>query len=248
MKHLLHIIFTVLVVLSFSSCYNYKSIGLLQENKSLPVYAKEDYSDYKICVNDEIIFRLITTDETISKLISSNQSGNSSQMISYRVYPDGTVDIPFLNRVQVKGLTTNEAENLLKKEFREIIPDAEVKLSIANKSFTVIGEAGTGVFPVYKDKLTIYQALAMSGDLKLSGDFRHVKILRAEEGKTEILEFDIRPASVIESKYYYVYPNDIIYVQRASSSFFKVNNYSSFLGLISSSLTLLFSVLYYIKL
>jgi polysaccharide export outer membrane protein len=136
----------------------------------------------------------------------------------------------------------------LKKEFREIIPDAEVKLSIANKSFTVIGEAGTGVFPVYKDKLTIYQALAMSGDLKLSGDFRHVKILREEEGKTEILEFDIRPASVIESKYYYVYPNDIIYVQRASSSFFKVNNYSSFLGLISSSLSLLFSVLYYIKL
>jgi polysaccharide export outer membrane protein len=202
----------------------------------------------KNCVNDEIIFRLITTDETISKLISPNQSVNTNQMISYRVYPDGTVDIPFLNRVQVKGLTINEAENLLKEEFREIIPDAEVKLSIANKSFTVIGEAGTGVFPVYKDKLTIYQALAMSGDLKLSGDFRHVKILRAEEGKTEILEFDIRPPIGKRIKILLCLPQDIIYVQRASSSFFKVNNYSSFLGLISSSLSLLFSVLYYIKL
>ena len=127
------------------------------------------------------------------------------------------------------------------------ITDAEVKLALGNKTFTVIGDIGSGVFNVYKEKLTIFQALAMSGDLALSGDRKHVRIIRETNGKPEILEFDIRPNSLIESKYYYVYPNDVIYVQRSKGSFYKMNTYSSFIGLITSSLSLLITVLYYIK-
>jgi polysaccharide export outer membrane protein len=132
---------------------------------------------------------------------------------------------------------------------REIIPDAEVKLSIANKTFTVIGDAGTGVFNIPRDRFTIYQALSMSGEVQHAGDYKHVRILRVNEKGTEILEFDIRPKSIIESKYYYIYPNDIIYVQRAPSAFYKIeNSWSNFVGVISSSLSLLFTVLYYQKL
>jgi len=89
----------------------------------------------------------------------------------------------------------------------------------------------------------------LSGDLKHSGDFKHVRIIRENNEGTEVLEFDIRPASVIESKYYYIYPNDIIYVQRAASSFYKIeNSWSNFIGVVSSSLSLLVTVLYYGKL
>ncbi|HRU63043.1 MAG TPA: polysaccharide biosynthesis/export family protein [Paludibacteraceae bacterium] len=247
-ENFVRLFLTVLPFLCLTSCYNYKSVGLLQENNhSLPQYEKQLYEDYKLCVNDEIVFRLITTDETISKLISSN-SPRAGQQISYRVYPDGTIDIPFLSQIPVKGLTLNEATEVIQNRIREIIPDAEIKLSLANKSFTVIGDIGSGTFPIYKEKMTIFQALALSGDLQLSGDRKHVRILRNIEGKTNILEFDIRPASIVESKYYYIYPNDIIYVQRAPSSFYKVNNYNSFLGLITTSLTFLISVIYLLKL
>jgi polysaccharide export outer membrane protein len=69
---------------------------LQEKNASLPVYPKEAYEEYRLQINDEIIYRLMTTDETISKLISSGTSSMSSQnMISYRIYPDGTVDLPF---------------------------------------------------------------------------------------------------------------------------------------------------------
>ena len=97
----LYIIFAVAVLLS--SCYNYKTTGLLQEkNPTLPVYQKEAYEDYRLQINDEIIYRLLTSDETISKLISSGTSSMSSQnMISYRIYPDGTVDLPFLKKMPV---------------------------------------------------------------------------------------------------------------------------------------------------
>ncbi len=238
------------VAVMFSSCYNYKTIGLLQEkNASLPVYPKEAYEDYRLQINDEIIYRLMTSDETISKLISSGTSSMSSQnMISYRIYPDGTVDLPFLKSIPVAGLTLEQASRVVEAKFREIIPDAAVKLSIANKTFTVIGEAGTGVYQVTREKMTIYQALSLSGNLNNSGDFKNVRIIRETEKGTEVLQFDIRPVSLIESEYYYVYPNDIIYVQRAKSSFYKVNNWSSFMGLISTSLPLLYTVLYYGKL
>lgn len=244
----LYIIFAVAVLLS--SCYNYKTTGLLQEkNPTLPVYQKEAYEDYRLQINDEIIYRLLTSDETISKLISSGTSSMSSQnMISYRIYPDGTVDLPFLKKIPVAGLTLNEASRVVEEKFKEIIPDAAVKLSIANKTFTIIGEAGTGVYPIIREKMTIYQALSLSGNMNNAGDFKNVRIIRETEKGTEVLQFDIRPVSLIESQYYYIYPNDILYVQRAKSSFYKVNNWSSFMGLISTSLSLLFTVLYYGKL
>lgn len=232
-----------------SSCYSYKNTGLLQVNNSrLPEYEEIDYQDYKIRVNDEVVFRLITSDETFSKLISGNQSISSSQSLnSYRVFPDGTIDLPFVKEIPVAGLTFNEASLEIEKKFRELVPDAAIKLSLANKTFTVIGEAGTGVYSIYKDKLTLFQALSMSGDVNYSGDYKQVRILRETDKGTQVLSFDIRPASIVNSKYYYVYPNDIIYVQTDPSSFYKVGNYSSFISLISSSLSLLFTTLYYFR-
>jgi polysaccharide export outer membrane protein len=218
---------------------------LLQEKSgSLPNYEKSKYIDYHIQVNDEIIYRLITSDETISKIISS--SGGQSQL-SYRVYPDSTIDLPFISHIPVAGLTLNEAARVIEKRFKALIPDAVVKLTLSNKTFTIFGDAGSGIYPIYKEKLTIFEALSMSGDFNETSDRKHIRIIRDNEKGTQILDFDIRPKSIIDSKYYYIYPNDIIYVQREFSSFYKVNNYSALLGVITFSLSLLFSVLNYTK-
>jgi len=245
MKNKTQIFVLFLTLFTLSSCYNYKNLRLLQDkNKSLPVYEKSDYIDYHIQVNDEIVYRLITSDETISKLISSSSSQNQT---SYRVYTDSTIDLPFISHIRVAGLTLNEASKVVEKRFKEIIPDAVIKLSLSNKTFTIFGDAGSGIFPIYKEKLTIFQALSMSGDFNETSDRKHVRIIRETDKGTQILDFDIRPKSIIDSKYYYIYPNDIIYVQREFSSFYKVTNYSALLGVITFSLSLLFSVLNYTK-
>lgn len=250
-KYLSKILTFLTVLLFLSSCYNIKSLQFLQEkSKRLPVYQKDSFLDYKIRVNDEIIYRLITTDETISNLISPQTSGGSSSQnqISYRVYTDGTIDIPFVSSIHVEGLTLYEAARVIEKKFKEIVPDAVVKLSLANKTFTVFGDAGSGIFPIYKDKLTIFQALSMSGDLSETSDHKHIRIIRETDSGTKILDFDIRPKSIIDSKYYYVYPNDIIYIQRDFASFYKVNNYFALLGVITFSLSIFINVLNYTKL
>jgi len=242
-----YIFICIITAFALSSCYSYKSMRLLQDNVAIPKYETSNYKDYKIQINDELIYRLITTDENMSKLLSSGTSTSSQNMLSYRVYTDGTVDLPFVSHIPVAGLTLNEASKVIQARFKEIIPDAIVKLSLSNKTFTVIGDAGSGVFPIYKEKLTIFQAISMFGDFNESSDRRHIRIVRDTEKGTQILEFDIRPKSIIDSKYYYVYPNDIIYIKQDSSSFYKVSNFGSLIGIISFSLSILFNVLSYTK-
>lgn len=250
MKKIIRIALLTILSFSLGSCYNYHNLRLLQDkSKLLPEYSKAEYKDYKIRVNDEIVYRLITSDETISKLISPQGTSNysSQYVISYRVFPDGTIDIPFIDSVKVEGMTITEAAKAVETRFRTIIPDAEVRLSLANKSFTIFGDVGSGIYPIYREKMTIFQALALTGDFNEASDRRHVRIIRTTDSGTKILNFDIRPKSIIESQYYYVYPNDIVYVRREFSSFYKVNSYNSLLSIITFSVSLLFNVLIYTK-
>ena len=239
---------TAVLSVLLTGCYSYRQVGLLQERDDLPQYDSAAYEPYRLQVNDEIIYRIITMDETISKTLSGGSAGANMQYAnSYRIYSDGTVDIPFLPPIRLEGLTEQEAQDTLRKAMREIIPDADVKLALYNKRFTVLGDVNSGTYNIYKERMTIFQALAMSGDLMNSGDRRHVRIIRPHgNAEPEVLEFDIRTNSIIDSKYYYVYPNDLIYVSRDTGSFYKQASYSSLLALITRSVSLLVTVLNYI--
>ncbi len=248
----LSIVLLGLVAVLMTGCYSHRQIGYLQEptkaNK-LPVYDSVAYEPYRIRVNDEIIYRLITLDEKMMKMFEANNNvANGQYANSYRVYADGTVDIPFLKPVKLVGLTEAEAQDTLKAAFREIIPDADVKLALYNKYFSVIGDARAGQFFIYKEKMNIFQALALTGDVMNSGDRRHIRIIRPRDGgqEPEVLEFDMRTNTIIDSKYYYIYPNDVIYVARTKDSFYKVPSYTGFIALVTSSVALLTSVLNYL--
>ena len=250
MKTIKVVLFGLVAVL-MSSCYSHRVIGYLQEptkTNKLPVYDSVPYEPYRIRINDEIIYRLISMDETMSKMLGTNTYTSGQYANSYRVHEDGTIDLPFLKPVKVQGLTEKEAQDTLKAAFREIIPDADVKVALYNKYFSVIGDASAGQFYIYKEKMNIFQALAMTGDVMNSGDRRHIRIIRPRDNgeEPEILEFDMRTNSIIDSKYYYVYPNDVIYVARTKNSFYTVQNYSGFIGLITSSVALLTTVLNYV--
>lgn len=253
MKKIQYICLLVLTSVLMTSCYSHREIGYLQQpskGNKLPVYDSVPYEHYRIHVNDEIIFRLITMDETISKAFSAgnNNTMGSQYAFSYRVHADGTVDLPYLEPLYILGLTVREAQDTLRAAFREIIPDADVKLALYNKYFSVVGDARSGRYYIYKDRMNIFQALAMTGDVMNSGDRRHIRIIRpkGDGEEPEVLEFDMRTNTIIDSKYYYVYPNDVIYVARTKDSFVKVPTYTGFLGLITSSVALLTTVLNYV--
>lgn len=241
----------ILSAILLTGCYGHRQVGLLQDRKDLPHYDSVGYQPYRLQVNDEIVYRIITLDETLGKTLAqdlgSNTGGYGQYAYSYRIYSDGTVNFPFLPPIRLEGLTELEAQDTVKRYMRELIPDAEIKLALYNKYFTVLGDVGSGMRYIYKERMTIYQALAMSGRVMNSGDRKHIRIIRPHgNAEPEVLEFDMRTNTLIDSKYYYIYPNDLIYVSREPAAFFKQESYASFIALITSSVSLLVTVLNYI--
>lgn len=226
-----------------ASCYPIRRVGLLQERSGLPEYEKGEYELYRLQKNDELELRIVSLNmETALLFQSVAVSSVANSSFTYRIYEDGTIDIPFLSKVKVAGLTLQQAEQKIENELSGFADDITVKLALSTGTFCVIGDAGRGYFPIYKDRLTIYQALALSGGVSPSADLGHVKILRRSVEGTKIIELDIRPKSVIDSEYYYVYPNDVIYFDFSKRRFWAIDSYSGFLSVISSSLSMLVSV------
>jgi polysaccharide export outer membrane protein len=232
----------MVAIMLLSSCYPIRRVGLLQEREGLPDYKKQEYEQYLLQKNDELELRVISMNPETALLFQQGTVSANSSSITYRIYEDGTIDVPFLSKVTVAGLTLQQAEQKLEEALSEFADDIMVKLALSTGTFCVIGDAGRGYFPIYKDRLTIYQALALCGGINSSADYGKVKILRRTNEGTKILEFDIRPESVIDSEYYYIYPNDVIYFDFSKRRFWAIDSYSGFLSVISSSLSMLVSV------
>ena len=243
MKQIYRYIIYMVAIALLASCYPIRRVGLLQERSGLPEYEKGEYELYKLQKNDELELRIVSLNmETALLFQSGSVSSVANSSFTYRIYEDGTIDVPFLSKIEVAGLTLQQAEQKIEEALSDFDQDIMVKLALSTGTFCVIGDAGRGYFPIYKDRLTIYQALALCGGISSSADYRNVKILRRTNEGTKILEFDIRPESVIDSEYYYVYPNDVIYFDFSKRRFWAIDSYSGFLSVISSSLSMLVSV------
>lgn len=243
MKRYIYIcVVSVLAALMLAGCYPLRRVGLVQDRKGLPTYEQGVYTQYRLQRNDEVAIRVISSDEATADLFNNGRNSNVNQAYSYRIFEDGTVDIPFLSHVPIAGLTLREAEARIDSLLTEYASDATVKMALTTGTFCVIGDAGRGYFSFYKERLTIYQALALCGGINETADFGHVKILRKTPEGTKIVEFDVRSKSIIDSEYYYVYPNDVIYLDVSKRRFWGVSSYTSFISLISSSLSILVSI------
>lgn len=240
----LRIVTYCLIMLAATSCYTRRVVGLLQERDNLPAYERGLYREYRLRKNDELTLRIITANKESAAMFGAQRTSLSSNNngITYPIHEDGTIDIPYLSHIPVEGLTLEEAETFLTEQIKPYIPDAQVKLALSTSTFCVIGDAGRGYYNIYKERLTIYQALALCGGLNDSGDYGNVKIVRETNNGTKIVSFDLRSKSLIDSEFYYIYPNDIIYVDVTKKSFWAVNSYSGFLGIITSSLSLMLTV------
>ena len=97
---------------------------------------------------------------------------------------------------------------------KEYIIDPFVVVKLANFEVTVLGEVNNpGTYPVYKENLTIFDALAMAGDINDYGNLRKVKIVRSNNNKKKVYFFDLTESKILESNFYYLNNKDLVYVQ-----------------------------------
>lgn len=150
--------------------------------------------------------------EGTNSLISSNQ------IQSYIVDNEGNIDMPLVGKVNIAGKTKKEAEEVIReKAYKYIRRDKElyVNVSLCEFPISVAGEVeNPNVFNIPSQKVNIFEALAMAGDIKITGRRDNVMILRLEtDGTRSVHKLDMTDVNVINSPYYYLQQRDIVYVE-----------------------------------
>lgn len=256
-----HILLLALFLpLLFSSCVTSKKVNLMQEpgKNGIPQYTDTlSYEDYEIRIGDRLYIYVYSLDERMGAMF--NPGGNSSfssqmrqqnsiggtgsyDLYSYLVSDDGTIEFPMLGAIPVRGKTTREVKHMLEDALAVYIKDygdykmMSVEVNVIQRSFSVISDQGSGVFAIQKEKVTIYEALAMAGDIGDFGDRSKVRIVREKEGKTSVMTFDVRSKDIINSEYYYIEPNDVIYIQKIKGYSFGINSVTTTISVVATTL------------
>jgi polysaccharide export outer membrane protein len=248
----------LLLPLLMASCVTSKKVNLMQEagHNGIPAYTDTlSYEDYCVHAGDRLYVYVYSIDERVSSMFNASGNGiNSSQirqgnnmggsydLYTYLVYEDGTIDYPMVGRLSVRGKTTREIKNDLEQRLMEYVQDQtdfkllSVEVNIVRRSFSVISDHGSGTFSLDKEKVTIFEALAMAGDIGDFGDRSKVRIIREIEGQTQVKVFDVRSADIVNSEFYYIEPNDVIYIQRIKGQSFGINSVTTSISVAATTL------------
>ncbi len=226
-----------------------------EPDHQIPAY--EDtltYQDYQLQVGDRLYVHVYSIDEKISMLfnggmtnvrhyVRSGYNSSNTDLYTYLIDNKGDIQFPTLGNVRVVGKTTREVKHLLEDSLKGIIiqkgtmPNLSVEVQIVQRYFSVIGASASGRFAINKEKVTIFEALAMARDIADFGDRAQVKIVREQGDSSVIKTFDVRSADIINSEFYYVEPNDVIYIPKIKGQAFGLNSAAATVSVVASTLS-----------
>ena len=243
-----------------SSCVTARKVNYMQEpDKYIPSYADTlSFEDYKLRIGDRLYVYVYSLDENVQKMYNAGVGGNSTYMrqhmlqgsnqygsydlYTYLIDQEGNIDFPTIGKQYVRGLTTREVKHLLEDQLSSLLKEmpgysmVSVEVNIVNRTFSVIG-AQSGRYPINKEKMTIFEALALAGDLGEFNSRKEIKLVREKEGVTTIKTFDARSKDIVNSEYYYIEPNDIIYVRQIPGYSFGINHVTTVIGVTAATIS-----------
>lgn len=211
-----------------SRMYILQELPYLQDPEVVNNYGKEiPLYDAKIMPKDLLSITINTTDPQASApfnltvqtpmnaALTNINTTTQPTLQQYLVNNKGEIDFPVLGRLQVGGLTKNQAEDLIRERLTPYLKEAPiVTVRMANYKISVLGEVTRpGTFTVSNEKVNVLEALAMAGDMTVYGVRTNVKLIREDaDGKREIKELDLTKSDLVLSPYFYLRQNDILYV------------------------------------
>lgn len=228
MKFFKHILNLIAISVMLTSCVPFKDTLYLEKNKDkvadIEINA-DAYKPYRLQVDDILSVEIKSNNPKDVAIFS--KTGNSSGGIvsqdqlyfdGYQIDNSGNIRIPVLGLVNVKDQTVDDVSKLLEKKLLEeyFTPASNlfVIVKLAGIKYTINGEIGsTGTNTVFQDKLNILEAIANSGNIKDTGNKKEVVVMRKIPTGYQSETLDLTDANVINSQYFYIKPNDYIYVK-----------------------------------
>ncbi len=224
----LHILVILIFSSVLSSCIPNKELVYLQNREGAvdsTLAITEKQKPYRIQINDILNIRVKALDQENVQIFNPVGEQELNMDTDQRAFFDGfTVDlhgnirVPVLGEINVLGYTTEEIEKMLEKklleeEFKETA-NIFVSVKLTGLRYTVNGEVGSpGTNTLYQPRVNVFEALANAGDIEVTGNREDVLIIRQYPQGQKIHHLNLLDVAVMESPYYYIQPNDIIYVK-----------------------------------
>ena len=245
----------LLLAMFFASCVPYKKMLYLKdaqmvaENQSAN-YINERNVDYKLQPGDNLYIRFINTiDERNAAALAgdntsrtySTSSDASIYLHSYTLDENGCIELPLTGKIELKNLTVDGAKEKMQTEINKFVNQTTLIVKLSNFNLTVLGEvAKPGMYKVYQSQINLFEAVSMAGNMTNFAKKNEVKIIRQTDTGSEIHIVDMGQADILSSPYYYLKPNDIVYVEplKIKQWGFTTFPYSTVLSIVTLAITL----------
>lgn len=210
-------------VLLLTGCMGKRNINYLEDaslSKGSSKLFENRKFEYRIQVNDVLSIRVMGLDEQTHRFFNV-EGQNAFQGLNdaalyvngFSIDKNGHVQLPTVGKIKVQGLTVGEAQELVQRKINEYFTNATVILKLVSFRVSVLGDVQRpGSYFVYNNQITVLEALAMAGGPNEFADKTHVQLMRQSDRGVQALYLDMSGTDVLSSEYYYLLPNDVIYV------------------------------------
>lgn len=215
---------TKLLMLLFSmllfSCASREKLVYLQNELSA-----QDVAQFQTKIQPDDVLMIVISSENpevaapynlkvVALQSNSEESVQAQRTQTYIVDVEGNIEFPVLGKVNLGGLSKEDAIKHIKDLLKDHVKDAVVNLRILNYKISVLGEVkNPGTFSIPSERVTILEALGKAGDLTIYGKRKNVLLIREENGVKSTYRIDLTKTDFINSPYYYLAQNDVLYVE-----------------------------------
>lgn len=206
-------IFLLLMGIMLTSCMSTKKVTYFQNLDNVDLSKTTGLYDAKIMPKDILSITVHTLTPEASEAF--NLKGSTS---GYLVDNEGKIDFPVVGTLSLGGMTTKEAEALIKSKivpYMSVSENPIVQVRMSNYKYAMLGGIrAPGVYTAPNEKISIVEAIARAGDLDLYGQRDKIFLIRENErGEREYHQLNMNDAEIFNSPYYYLQQNDIVYVE-----------------------------------
>lgn len=220
--------FVFFLILLLTSCIPLKKTIYLKSKKpetmEYPLVQRDvkyiqpgDELNIRISSFDDVAYNFYSNQTEATRLTFNNEL--SIALYSYTVNDSGFINLPLLGLMKVADLRIPELTEQLKNELASYFNQPVVIIKQVIKKVTILGEVRLpGSYIYTKERLTVLDALGMAGDMTINSNRQEVFVIRETKNKIIKQKLDLTSDAVFASSYYFLQPNDVLYVSPRNSA------------------------------
>ncbi|HZW69623.1 MAG TPA: polysaccharide biosynthesis/export family protein [Hanamia sp.] len=204
----------LLFLIVFSSCTSTKNTIYfkdIQKDTTLTNLVSKNFEP-KIQKGDLLSITVASLSPENTVLYNAPQNAQGP-LTGYLVDENGDIQFIKLGTLHVAGMTRKELKMKLEKDLSPYLAQTVVAVGFLNRHVTMMGAVSSQVLPMPNDNMTIFDALAAGGGITEKGKADNVLVIREKDNSKEFKRLDLTDKSIFYSPYFYLQPNDIIYVE-----------------------------------